>query len=834
MNPIPRILLFAFVVFAGVAYSQHPPSIPTASQVEVYKRIGDVELNAWIFNPPQHKAGDKKPAIVFFFGGGWRSGTPTQFTKHCEYLAARGMLAITVDYRVSSRQGVKAHHCVADAKSAIRWIRKNAKKLGVDPNRIVAAGGSAGGHLAASTALLPAHDDPADRRKISPVPNAMALFNPALVLADIPSEYELSEERKQSLANRMGAPLESMSPYHHIISGIGPSIIFHGKADNTVAYETVELFQRAMQAKGNSCTLVGYEDKGHGFFNYMRDGNASYLATIERLDEFLVELGYLEQRIISRTYKQIDTLGLGMDIHYPPFVRPGEQLPAMVFFFGGGWKGGSTEQFRPHAEYFSDRGLIAVLADYRVASRHGTTPFDAVRDAKSAVRYLRQHAEELGIDPDKIIAAGGSAGGHLAAATGNVPGLEEAGEDLRISSKSNALVLFNPVYDNGPGQYGYDRIGDRYPEISPKHNIQMGAPPTIVFFGTEDPLVTPETAKSYEAAMHAVGSRCETFLYKGQAHGFFNFRNQKYYRETVYQADRFLSSLGYLKGEPDISPQIEVLVWDEQQPKQKAVYPNFLGNQIADHLRHNASLSVTSVNLDDPDQGLSEEMLENAEVIIWWGHVRHSEISTAKSRRLIERVKAGELQIIFLHSAHWANPFVEAMNELTRQRTESTYAHIGDQLEIEYVSIPDSLRFRVPKLGENITPATYERRFPDGKIHVKVDMPNCVFPFYRADGKASTVLTLKADHPIAKGIPEQFLLPATEMYGEPFHVPEPDEVIFEERWESGNWFRSGAVWKIGKGNIFYFRPGHETYKVYFEEYPLKIVENAVLWLRGYQ
>ncbi|MEL6250698.1 MAG: alpha/beta hydrolase [Bacteroidota bacterium] len=262
--------------------------------------------------------------------------------------------------------------------------------------------------------------------------------------------------------------------------------------------------------------------------------------------------GQLADKVISKSYKAIDTIDLKMDIYYPEGFSKGEQLPVIVFFFGGGWKGGTIEQFRPQAKYFASRGIIAALADYRVSSRHGTTPFESVKDAKSAIRYLRMHQKELGIHPDKIIAAGGSAGGHLAAATALVPGLEEEGEDLSISSQSNAMVLFNPVYNNGPDQYGYDRIGERYPEISPRHNIRKGAPPAIVFFGTEDPLVSPETAKDFDAAMEEVGSVCETFLYEGQKHGFFNFSKPKYYKETVFQSDRFLNKLGYLAGQPTI------------------------------------------------------------------------------------------------------------------------------------------------------------------------------------------------------------------------------------------------------------------------------------------
>ena len=534
--------------------------------------------------------------------------------------------------------------------------------------------------------------------------------------------------------------------------------------------------------------------------------------------------------IISKIYKQIDTITLKMDLHYPAQFKEGQQRPAIIFFFGGGWNGGSIEQFRPHAEYFAERGIIAVLADYRVKNRHGTSPFDAVRDAKSSIRYLRKHHKALGIDPDKIIASGGSAGGHLAAATGNIAGLEEANEDHSISSKANALVLFNPVYDNGPDQYGYERMEGRHLEISPKHNIKKGAPPTIVFFGTEDPLVTPATAKSYEAAMKAVGSKCETFFYEGQGHGFFNFRNQIYYRKTVFETDRFLESLGYLQGQPTINPKIKVVVWDERQKKQLATYPNYLGNHIADQLKQNKDLEVHSVALDDPEQGLSEATLKGCDVMIWWGHVRHGEVSDTTSKKLVQRVKDGNLNMIFLHSAHWASPYIEAMNEATRQQVEGSYAHLGNQVDIQYNIIPDSTRYQLPKLGDRIKPATYERKYPNGKVKVFVDMPLCVFPFVRADGKPSTMLTLKPDHPIAKGIPEQFTINSTEVYDAPYHVPTPDESIFEERWGTGEWFPSGSLWNIGKGQVFYFRPGHETYKVFFEPLPLKIIENAILYM----
>lgn len=259
-----------------------------------------------------------------------------------------------------------------------------------------------------------------------------------------------------------------------------------------------------------------------------------------------------EKSISQIIYKQADTVSLAMDMYYPPEMDEARSYPAMIFFFGGGWKGGSVNQFKPHARYFSGRGIICILADYRVESRQKTSPFVSLKDAKSAIRFIRSNAARFHIDTGKIIASGGSAGGHLAAATALISEFNEVDEDNSVSCVPNALVLFNPVIDNGPAGYGYERIGDAYKDFSPLHNIREGAPPTIFFLGTNDKLIPVATARYYQEAMHRVGSRCELFLYEDQPHGFFNFKNREYYNKTVIEADRFLNSLGYLKGKPEI------------------------------------------------------------------------------------------------------------------------------------------------------------------------------------------------------------------------------------------------------------------------------------------
>lgn len=252
-------------------------------------------------------------------------------------------------------------------------------------------------------------------------------------------------------------------------------------------------------------------------------------------------------------YKTVGEVKLKLHTFYPANHKPGEKRPCIVFFFGGGWRGGTPKQFYPHCKHLAAKGMVAYSAEYRVSSKHKTTPKECVKDGKSAVRWIRQHAEQLGIDPQRVAAGGGSAGGHVAAAAGTLKKFDEKGEDLSVSSRPDALVLFNPVYDNGPGGYGHDRVKDYWQDISPLHNIDARTPPTIVFMGTRDQHVPQQTAIKYRDLMHEAGRRCELYLYEGQPHGFFNYRggSNRYYDETVEQMDRFLSSLGYLKANVD-------------------------------------------------------------------------------------------------------------------------------------------------------------------------------------------------------------------------------------------------------------------------------------------
>lgn len=276
---------------------------------------------------------------------------------------------------------------------------------------------------------------------------------------------------------------------------------------------------------------------------------------------------------------------------------------------------------------------------------------------------------------------------------------------------------------------------------------------------------------------------------------------------------------------------IHILIWDERQPRQAEAYDNFLGNEIAKRLEaEDADFELRSVALDDPDQGLSDANLDWADVVIWWGHVRQRDVTDENATRVFERILSGKLDLIPLHSAHWARPYTKAMRW---RSVEDAKAHLethakGKKLTIETVAPPRE--FTVPIHGAVKTPAVFGYKLNPNTYHGIVHLPYCCFPDYRPDGAHSTITVKQPEHPIAAGLPKTFRVPHTEMYNEPYHVPDPDEVVFEERWERGEWFRSGMVWNIGKGKVFYFRPGHETFGVFKQPEMITVLANACRWL----
>lgn len=287
-------LLGAGGIASGQETRRSNPDQLAKGRAEVYKTVGETQLKLFVFTPPGHKDSDKRPAVVFFFGGGWTSGSPGQFAPHCERLAARGMVAIAADYRVFSRQKAQVCDCVSDAKSAIRWVRSNAAKLGVDPGKIAAGGGSAGGHLAAAVATLDGFDEKTEDATVSSRPNALLLFNPALDLTPDGFGRKADDKKADNFRERLGAESKSLSPTHNIKTGGPPTILFHGRSDTTVPFKQAEEFARLMKEAGNRCDLIGYDGQPHGFFNFGRNENKFYDDTLAKADAFLVSLGWLK------------------------------------------------------------------------------------------------------------------------------------------------------------------------------------------------------------------------------------------------------------------------------------------------------------------------------------------------------------------------------------------------------------------------------------------------------------------------------------------------------------------------------------------------------------
>lgn len=255
-------------------------------------------------------------------------------------------------------------------------------------------------------------------------------------------------------------------------------------------------------------------------------------------------------------YKHTPQGDLHLHAFYPEDHSIDDKRPAIVFFFGGGWVGGNPRQFYQQATHFSKLGFVCFSAEYRVRNFHKTTPFECVEDGKSAVRFIRSNATRFGINPQQIIASGGSAGGHVAACTGVIRGHEEKEEDISVSSVPNAMILFNPVLDTSEKGYGAEKVKGRETEISPCHQVNKNIPPCLVFHGTNDKTVPYENAERFEQLMIENGNNCLTIPFFGRGHSFFNsswFRKNNTdsdYKQTMYESEVFLWKNGFLKEEP--------------------------------------------------------------------------------------------------------------------------------------------------------------------------------------------------------------------------------------------------------------------------------------------
>ncbi len=268
-------------------------------------------------------------------------------------------------------------------------------------------------------------------------------------------------------------------------------------------------------------------------------------------------------------YKRPTGAPLELHIFKPTTVAAGEKRPAILFFFGGGWSSGSPLQFYREAYYYASKGMVAICADYRIANTHGTTPFESIKDAKSALRWMRVNAAKYNIDPNRIAASGGSAGGHLAAACGTLKLWDEPSEDLKISSKPNLLILNYPVVDNGPTGYGPASFRAEYLTVSPLHNIDATTPPSLMILGTKDNLIPVATGQLFQQKMRDLNLESELILYENGIHPIFSYQKGKSadYYKMLAQSEAFLVKHGYIS-------QAGTSVCQSTKESEYSVFPN--------------------------------------------------------------------------------------------------------------------------------------------------------------------------------------------------------------------------------------------------------------------
>lgn len=286
--------LFKFIILCAILIL--PKSVKAQTVVEniefeshVYKTRGLKKLELTVFQQADRDLDTKLPAIIFFHGGGLRERRIWEFRPLSKYLVDSGMVAIVSTYTVK-RHGRTIYESIADAKSAIRWVREHTEELGIDVNLLAAGGGSAGGYLAACAALTKKdYDEKNEDLSISSVPNALVLFNPRLVIPVI----DAPPLTKKEIRYKKDRDLEEISPVHNVFHGAPPTIIFQGTADKVVSIKESQWFCEEMEKNGNSCEVILYEGREHGFHMYFSGTNPDFFSTMETTVKFLSKLGYI-------------------------------------------------------------------------------------------------------------------------------------------------------------------------------------------------------------------------------------------------------------------------------------------------------------------------------------------------------------------------------------------------------------------------------------------------------------------------------------------------------------------------------------------------------------
>ena len=267
----------------GFRGQKYTPAPGVTKKTEIYKTTAEKDLEITLHFPAAWTAEDKRPVMVFFFGGGWKKGTTKQFLIQADYFASRGIVTARPNYRLKP-DGVTPDKCVEDARSAVRWLRANAARFGIDPKKVISAGGSAGGHLAYCTSIKQGADDPSDAPTISCIPQAMVLYNPGLFYSD--SEGVMAAVGGGTMSAER---LQLISPLDHVDKDTPPALILFGTRDGLK--RGADEYLRLAKKAGIRAEMFTAEGENHGFFN-----TEPWLSkTTAEVDKYLVSLGYLDE-----------------------------------------------------------------------------------------------------------------------------------------------------------------------------------------------------------------------------------------------------------------------------------------------------------------------------------------------------------------------------------------------------------------------------------------------------------------------------------------------------------------------------------------------------------
>jgi len=534
--------------------SNEPESSEEAPGVDIRKNIvygkgGDVDLMLDLARPAE---GDGPfPLVVCIHGGGWHGGARQAHHPEMLLLARNGYVAATVSYRFAPKHKFPAQVC--DVKCAVRYLRSRAAELNINPKRVGAAGGSAGGHLALMLGLMNPEDDlegdggnPDQPSKVQAVANFCGPtdFKTWRVWPSIAPELEKGFPGGLSglVKNFLGtADCESeiarkASPTSYVGKGDPPVLTATGQEDPLVPLQQAELLHERLRKAGVAERLVVLKGAGHGW------GEPQKTYT----DHLMLEFFDRHLKGAPRPeLKQDIVYGKGADVDLKlDLVRPTTgtgPYPAVVCIHGGGWTMGNKSSYRSIARLLANNGYVAVTIQYRFSPDYA---FPAqIEDCKCAVRYVRAHAEELNVDPKRVGAVGSSAGGHLSLLLGLMnpeDGLEGSGGWQDQPSKVQAVVNHYGPTDFTVGFTSLHKLpgmkfastvalaqflgtidmnSPEFKRVSPVNHIDRGDPPVLTLHGSDDTLVPVEQAKRLDAALKKAGAPSTLVILKGAHHG---------------------------------------------------------------------------------------------------------------------------------------------------------------------------------------------------------------------------------------------------------------------------------------------------------------------------